>query len=452
MINHISQNENTKDDFSKTIKELQIGKLLRRSNISKNCGISAFEVFQFLLLLVFQGKNLFRFLNSKHKDQAVSKNTYYRFLNEPSYNWGKFLLLLAVKVTTAFNLLTRPERVNVLILDDSVIKRNRSKSVELLARVYDHVEHKCQKGFTLLTLGWSDGYSFIPTGFNMLSSANKSNRYNEISDAIDHRSNGYRIRKESMMHKTDAAIQLIENALNAGIKAQYVLMDTWFTTEPMIGAVLNTGLDVIGMVKQLKQRYTYNGKQYKLQELKKFVCFDGARNIFGSLIVTTKTGIPVKIVFVRNRNKKSECLYILSTDTSLSDAEIVRIYGNRWSIECFFKSSKSFLKLGTEFQSHNYGAMVSHTTIVFTRYIILEWIRRNQNDQKTYGELFYMFCDDIQDMDLTNALQSLMALFVEHISNLSADITSVIKCKVSEWIGSQASFIQALFGNICWES
>ena len=75
MINHISQNENTKDDFSKAIKELQIGKLLRNSNISKNCGISAFEVFQFLLLLVFQGKNLFRFLNSKHKDQAVSKNT-----------------------------------------------------------------------------------------------------------------------------------------------------------------------------------------------------------------------------------------------------------------------------------------------------------------------------------------------------------------------------------------
>ena len=452
MINHISQNENTKNDFSQAIKELQIGKLLRRSNISKNCGISAFEVFQFLLLLVFQGKNLFRFLNSKHKDQAVSKNTYYRFLNETSYNWSKFLLRLAVYVTTVFNSLTRSERVNVLILDDSVIKRNRSKSVELLARVYDHVEHKFQKGFTLLTLGWSDGYSFIPTGFNMLSSANKSNRYNEISDAIDHRSNGYRIRKESMMHKTDAAIQLIENALNAGIKARYVLMDTWFTTEPMIGAILNTGLDVIGMVKQLKQRYTYNGKQYKLQELKKFVCFDGARNIFGSLIVTTKTGIPVKIVFVRNRNKKSECLYILSTDVSLSDAEIVRIYGNRWSIECFFKSSKSFLKLGTEFQSHNYGAMVSHTTIVFTRYIILEWIRRNQNDQKTYGELFYMFCDDIQDMDLTNALQSLMALFVEHISNLSADITSVIKSKVSEWIGSQASFIQALFGNICWES
>ena len=86
------------------------------------------------------------------------------------------------------------------------------------------------------------------------------------------------------------------------------------------------------------------------------------------------------------------------------------------------------------------------------KFIILEWIRRNQNDQKMYGELFFMFCDDIQDMDLTNALQSLMALFVEHILTLSADITSIIKCKVSEWIASQATFIQALFSDISWES
>ena len=192
--------------------------------------------------------------------------------------------------------------------------------------------------------------------------------------------------KESMMHKTDAAILLIKNALNAGIKADYVLMDTWFTAEPMIKEILETGIHAIGMVKQLKQRYTYIGKQYKLPELKKFVSFEGARNIFGSLVVTTKTGIPVKIVFVQNRNKKSECLYILSTDITLEEAE------------------------------------------------------------------FYMFCEDIQDLDLTNALQSLMALFVEHISTLSGDITSCIKSKVTEWMLSQASFIQALFGNICWES
>ena len=124
-------------------------------------------------MLVFQGKNLFRFLNSKRKDQAVSKNTYYRFLNDTSFNWTGFILLLSAKVTCIFSALTRPERVKVLVLDDSVVKRNRNKSVEPLARVYDHVEHKFQKGVTLLTLGWSDGYSFVPVGFNLLSSAKK---------------------------------------------------------------------------------------------------------------------------------------------------------------------------------------------------------------------------------------------------------------------------------------
>lgn len=108
MIYQNTETENTRNEFSKAISELKPGESLRKSNITKNCGVSAYEVFQFLLL--FQGKNLFRFLNSKHKDQAVSKNTDYRFLNEQSYNWKKFLLLLAAKVTSAFDRLTRPER------------------------------------------------------------------------------------------------------------------------------------------------------------------------------------------------------------------------------------------------------------------------------------------------------------------------------------------------------
>ena len=73
MIYQNTELENTQNQFSNAINQLKIGKLLRSSNITKNCGVPAYDVFQFLLLLVFQGKNLFRFLNSKHKDQAFSK-------------------------------------------------------------------------------------------------------------------------------------------------------------------------------------------------------------------------------------------------------------------------------------------------------------------------------------------------------------------------------------------
>ncbi len=57
MINQMNQNENTQNQFSNVIKELQIGKLMRKSNITKSCGVSAYDVFQFLLLLVFREPN-----------------------------------------------------------------------------------------------------------------------------------------------------------------------------------------------------------------------------------------------------------------------------------------------------------------------------------------------------------------------------------------------------------
>lgn len=84
----------------------------------------------------------------------------------------------------------------------------------------------------MLTLGWLDAYSFVPVEFNMLSSAKQTNRYQKISDKIDHRTNSYKARKENLLNQSDAAIFLIQRVLHAGIPADYMLLiDTWFTTK-----------------------------------------------------------------------------------------------------------------------------------------------------------------------------------------------------------------------------
>lgn len=114
---------------------------------------------------------------------------------------------------------------------------------------------------------------------------------------------------------------------------------------------------------------------------------------------------------MRNRNKKSEWLAVLCTDTALCDEEIIRIHGIRWDIETFYKCTKSFLKLAKEFQGRSYDSMISHTTLVFTRYILLEWQRRNEQDPKTLGHLFFLMCEDIKDLDMFTALQTLLELF-----------------------------------------
>lgn len=110
-----------------------------------------------------------------------------------------------------------------------------------------------------------------------------------------------------------------------------------------------------------------------MKQLGELVSFSSPENILFSIQVRTgKKDIPVKLVFVRNRNKRSEYIVLLSTDCTLSSEEIARNYGNRWSIELFFCAGKSLLDLGSEFQGISYDMTVSSTAIVFTRYILLE--------------------------------------------------------------------------------
>lgn len=454
MINHTVQNDNPEIQckFGEAIKELGISRLLRESNIRKKKGGSVYEIFQFLLLLVFQNCNLFHFLNSKKQDMAFSKNTYYRFLNNPGYNWQRFITLLSARVTAYFSSLTDKKRVKCLVLDDSVIERNRSKQVELLSWIYNHVTHRMVKGFNMLTLGWTDGYSFVPVAFNMMASPDPKKHIMGASPEIDKRKSGYKRRQEAVCHKPDAAMAMIHSALKAGIHASYILMDTWFTNEPFIHNILGEGLDVIGMLKDNKQLYRYKGRLYNLKALSKLVAFNRAGNVFGSIIVTTKKhDIPVKLVFVRNRNKAGEYIVLLTTDCSLSSSEAVRLYGNRWNIELFFRAGKSLLSLGSEFQGISYDMTVSSTALVFTRYILLEWLRRKENDPKTICELFYVCCDDIQDIELCTALTSLVSLFMEGIRTEAIKITNAVKTQLINWFVSQPAFIKALFPETVWE-
>lgn len=154
------------------------------------------------------------------------------------------------------------------------------------------------------------------------------------------------------------------------------------------------------MVKKLNQRYLVDGERVSLEQLYRLATpSDGNNGMLRSIHTMQANDIPVKIAFVRNRNKKSDWLTILSTDCTLSDQEIIRIYGMRWDIEVFFKTTKSFLKLQKEFQDRSYDSLISHTTIVFTRYIVLSWQNRCSTDQHTLGGMFYELCYEINDLD-----------------------------------------------------
>ncbi|PWF47902.1 IS4 family transposase, partial [[Kluyvera] intestini] len=188
-------------------------------------------------------------------------------LNYSKYNWRRFLLSLSASTISKVSRLTKNDRPKVLIVDDSAYERNRSKKVELLARCFDHASQKMRfyKGFRMLTLGWSDGATFMPVDFSLLSS--KKSKINDISNKVDKRTSGYKRREEALQTAPEQLPSMISRALSAGIDASYVLMDSWFTQQPLIQSIVEQGIDVIGMVKATNQRYLVDEKRVNLKEL-----------------------------------------------------------------------------------------------------------------------------------------------------------------------------------------
>ncbi|AOM83889.1 transposase, IS4 [Salisediminibacterium beveridgei] len=198
------------------------------------------------------------------------------------------------------------------------------------------------------------------------------------------------------------------------------------------------------MIKNSKQCYLINGKLVGLKELyKQANLVSGSKSILRSVHTITANDIRVKIVFVRNRNKKSEWLAILTTDCTLDDREIIKIYGMRWDIEVFFKTTKSLIRLQKEFQSRSYDALISHTTIVFARYIVLSWQHRCSTDDRTLGGLFYELCDQIEDLDWAIALQQLIELLPDTLQHVNRKIQKMVKDQLMQWIDALPNYIKA---------
>ncbi len=116
----------------------------------------------------------------------------------------------------------------------------------MLARFKDHATGVFYKGFRMLTMGWSDGHSFVPMDFTLLSSAKSG--ITDMADGIDKRSHGYKRRQEAFCTAPQVIAAMLDRALQAGTSASYALMDSWFTQAPLIQEVIRRGLHVIGMV------------------------------------------------------------------------------------------------------------------------------------------------------------------------------------------------------------
>ena len=392
--------------ISSFFKVYRVGSILKASNGCKSKGIAAVAIFQYIFSLVFFNRSMYMEMMSEKRLNSFAKDAVYRFIKSANINWLRFTTMLSSRiVNTTIEKLTDEERINVLIIDDTMFERNKSKNVELLSKVFDHANSKFRRGFRLLTLGWSDGNTFLPVNSCLLSSENMKNRFNEAEE-LDKRTAGHKRRVLAQTKATLVMLELIKEAIHYGIPAKHVLFDTWFCSPSSLTSIKGMGLS-----------------KYLLS--------------VDVNVVKDKVSIPAKLVFVRNRNKKKDYLAIISTDITLDENEIIRIYGKRWDIEVFFKICKSYLKLTKECRSLSYDAMTAHVAVVFTRYMMLAVENRTSSDKRTLGELFYLIADEMADINWMQAFQMLMNAFLSTL----ADKLSLTSSQLEQFMDS---FFEAL--------
>ena len=394
------------DDF---FNQFNIATFLHRCGIKKRHGHSVRSLIMAIFTLPFLEKNFFRGIVT-NDNVPFGKDAAYEVLKGSRSNWRRLLLGIGMKLYLFFNRLTHDDRESVLIVDDSPYDRSRSKSVELLSRVWDHSNGRLIKGFRMLTLCWSDGVSCLPLDFSLLSSSDAKKRLCENRKSMDKRCSSWQRRQEATIKAPDNLEAMVKRILAAGVQAKYLLMDSWFAM-PAIITALASNIAVIGMVKKTsKIHYEYDGHWIDVKAIyRRLKKRRGRAKILASAVVKLKGGLPVKLVFVRDRHKK-DWLTLISTNLELSNEDIVRIYGKRWDIEVFFKMAKQHLKLAKEMQCRDYDALVAHTSIVFMRYMFLAYQNRIETDNRTFGELFYACCQEVSDISFVEALYRIMTL------------------------------------------
>ena len=335
-------------------------------------------IFSYLVTTIFSNHSAFRDFQFNQNKLRFSDKTFRNLLNNGKINWQRLLILLTKNVISYIQPLTDENRKEVFIVDDSMYERLNAKNVELCGWQFDHAKRQNKKGFRFLQLGWSDGNTFLPVSFSLLS-ANKKVRN---ADKIDARTHSGKRKIQAQRKGTEVLLELLQSALKEGIQAKYVLFDSWFSSPKIFHALTEMNLFVVCMIKRSKKvYYRYNGE---LVDVKTIFQAEKKRRgrsryLLSVCVESEVNGIclPVKLVYVRNRNKRNDYLILASTDTTLTEDEIIQLYGKRWSIEVYFKICKQYLRL-SKYQGLSYDGIFAHTITVAVSYLILAVQHREQ--------------------------------------------------------------------------
>ena len=407
-------------------KALKLTESLSDFNYLKQSGYSVKFVLSLLLVMVVgANKTVLSSLSglSEHGIK-IGKDVFYRLKNKEQVCWRRIMWHIGmkfIKITESESLSEELNKPHYLIFDDTTVEKS-GKKIEFLGRVWDHVKQGSVLGFKILVMLYWDGKSSIPLDFSLhrekgkreshpYGMSNKDLRRQYSKKRIKESESSKRI-KELDTNKITMMLKMFYSAVYRCLKIDYVLVDSWFTCESLIQAVVNQGVHLIGMYKIAKTKFLYRGELLTYSEINKRISkpkrcrslrfhYKRADVMYGDIKLT---------LFFSRQGKQGNWKVLLTTDTGLSFIRLIEHYQVRWTIEVFNKEAKGLLNLGGS-QSSNFDAQIADTTISMIAYILLSFRFRYEH-YESKGALYRAMNNECLRMTLDKRL---WGLFIEII-------------------------------------
>lgn len=426
-------NDKLKNPIYQTIQLLNMKTILTKSNFSKKEGIAVHMVVLHFVYMLVMNKKLSSFM--KQSNDSFKKDVYYRLLANSSYNWRKLLSLSSLKILSLLHKVQDAKAIRVFIIDDTVedkVGKNIEGSSDY---IYSNKEKRKIRGINVVSLNYSDGFSNFMLDFAIAVNKHARVKIEDFTNKVDHRTNAHKRRLETMKGKSQIAIDMVKRAVNRGIYADYLLVDSWYSKPVFLQEMNTLGLRVISRMANNKKIWNFIGKEKtldaiynkfkKIKSVKSGVYGKKVKFTYFSAVVEHKKAGKVKIVFIKTKEK---LIPIVSTDLNINDEEIIEIYKRRWDIEQGYKELREHFGFGRE-ENRIYEALIARITLSFFTYNIVSYINRISNEPQTIGGLFKDLECELHTLAI--AMQTFIAILdeiakIEEVVNRNEDLMNII--------------------------
>jgi hypothetical protein len=332
---------------------------------------------------------------------SFGKDVFYSIKNNAMTNWRRCLLGQALECSrqmkTESSLM--PHEIPCLIVDDSDHQKT-GKCIEFIGRIFSHVGKGSILGFKSLNLALWTGVNLLHLDFSLHGELGKKEDQGMRNKDLKRRfrkercerSPGYLRTQEYFEKKTIIAIQMIRRALRKGLRAQYILADSWFFSQRLVHLAIDKSVHLISRPKNNNWKYVHKDKVCTISNLAKKFRSLKSRKVwkemglyYGELKVEFK-GHPLKLFFYKDSKRGSKWQVLATTNLKLGAKTCYKIYQNRWSIEVSYKELKQHLKFGA-CQSRDFDGQIADATQCLLAYNFLS-SHKSRHNYETLGGLF----------------------------------------------------------------